>query len=49
MRHRPDRPIFLAMAWASTVIGSDICHNSLKLAAGFQRPISRSTTPILCR
>jgi SAM-dependent methyltransferase len=27
---------FLAMAWGRTVIGSDICHNSLKLAAGFR-------------
>jgi SAM-dependent methyltransferase len=27
---------FLAMAWGRTVIGSDICHNSLKLAVGFR-------------
>ena len=27
---------FLAMTWGRTVIGSDICHNSLRLATGFR-------------
>ena len=27
---------FLAMAWGRTVVGSDLCHNSLKLAVAFR-------------